>query len=61
MVKRLFDSIKSFTIKSKRVWMVLKKPTRKEFEMVTKVSALGILALGVLGFLISIVMKAFVK
>jgi len=60
MVRRSYDSLKSFIAKSKRVWMALKKPTRKEFEMVTKISALGILALGVLGFLVSIVMKAFV-
>jgi len=61
MVRKLYDSLKAFTLKSKRVWLVLKKPTRKEFEMVTKVSALGIVALGILGFLISIVMKAFFK
>lgn len=60
MVRRAYDSLKSFIVKSRRVWMALKKPTRKEFEMVAKVSALGILALGVLGFLISTIMKAFV-
>lgn len=57
---RTYDALKTFIAKSRRVWMALKKPTRKEFEMVAKVSALGILALGVLGFLISTVMKAFV-
>lgn len=60
MVRRAYDSLKSFIAKSRRVWMVLKKPTRKEFEMVAKISALGILALGVLGFLVSMAMKAFV-
>lgn len=53
------DKIKSFFAKSRRVWLALKKPSREEFEMITKVSAVGILILGVLGFLISIVMKAF--
>ncbi len=53
------ESFKSFVIKSKRVWMVLKKPSRKEFEMVTKISAVGILALGVVGFIISIIMSFF--
>lgn len=57
---KTYDALKVFIAKSRRVWMALKKPTRKEFEMVAKVSALGILALGVLGFLISTVMKAFV-
>lgn len=53
----LMGKLKAFYEKSKRVWLVLRKPTRKEFEMVTKVSALGILILGALGFLISIILK----
>jgi len=59
MVRKHYENLKSFMIKSKRVWFALKKPTRKEFEMVAKVSAIGIAALGVLGFLISTIMKAF--
>jgi protein translocase SEC61 complex gamma subunit len=55
----LWTKTKSFIIKCKRVWHTLKKPSRKEFEMVAKVSAIGILALGTFGFLISIVMKSF--
>ncbi len=60
-MKKIFTSIKSFVIKCKRVWSVLKKPTKKEFQMIAKVSALGILILGTLGFLISIIMKIFIK
>ncbi len=56
---KLPQTTKSFAIKCRRVWQILKKPTRKEFETITKVSALGILVLGVLGFLISIVVKFF--
>jgi len=52
---------KSFFLKCKRVWHVLKKPTKKEFETIAKVSALGILVLGVLGFIISMLMKIFIK
>jgi len=51
---------KSFLIKCRRVWHILKKPTKKEFEQITKVSAIGIAILGLLGFLISMIMKAFV-
>ena len=60
-MKKIFTKLKSFVIKCKRVWSVLKKPTKKEFQMIAKVSAIGILILGTLGFLISIVMKFFVK
>ena len=51
--------LKAFYEKSKRVWLVLRKPSRKEFEMVAKVSAFGILILGAIGFLISILVKLF--
>ena len=51
--------LKAFYEKSKRVWLVLRKPTKKEFEMVAKVSAFGILILGAIGFLISILDKLF--
>ena len=54
---QMFENLKTFVAKCKRVWLVLKKPTKKEFEMVSKVSAVGILALGVIGFLISILIK----
>lgn len=60
MVK-ILESAKSFFAKCTRVWHTLKKPTRKEFETITKISALGILILGVAGFIISIVIKMFVK
>jgi len=57
---KLITSTKSFFIKCKRVWHALRKPTKKEFETITKVSAIGILALGVFGFIISMLMKMFV-
>ena len=53
----VMEKFKAFIAKSKRVWLVLKKPSRKEFEMVAKVSAIGVLLLGVIGFLVSILVK----
>jgi protein transport protein SEC61 subunit gamma and related proteins len=58
---KLLTSLKSFFEKCKRVWAVLKKPTREEFIKVAKVTAAGILIIGVLGFLISVIMSFFVK
>ncbi len=58
---KTFTKTKSFLLKCKRVWHTLKKPSRKEFEQITKVSAIGIAILGVLGFIISMTMKAFLK
>jgi len=54
---KILTSLKSFVEKCKRVWMVLKKPTREDFLKVAKVSAVGILIIGVLGFVISLIMS----
>jgi len=53
----LATEIKSFVIKSKRVWKVLKKPGMEELSAVAKVSAAGILIIGAIGFAISFFIK----
>lgn len=55
--KEFLRNANSFIIKCKRVWHILRKPTKKEFELIAKVSAVSILILGVVGFLISILIK----
>ncbi len=60
-LKAFPGKIKSFVIKCKRVWLILKKPTKEEFIKVTKVAAVGIIILGFIGFAISLLMKIFVK
>jgi len=55
----MLEKAKSFLLKCKRVWQVLKKPSKKEFELTAKVSAIGIGILGFLGFLIAMIMKIF--
>jgi len=51
-----FD-LKAFGRKCLRVWRVLKKPQRQEYLLVAKVSVIGILAIGLIGFLISLVVR----
>ena len=58
-MSKMFQNLKSFYVKCKRVWTVLKKPSRKEYEQIAKVSAIGIAILGIIGFLISMAMKSF--
>ncbi len=53
------EKVKSFTSQCIRVWHVLRKPTNEEFKSIAKISALGIMAIGVLGFVISIIMNIF--
>lgn len=52
--------LKSFGQQCVRVWHLLKKPDKKEFQTIAKVSAIGLGLVGVLGFVIAIVMK-FIK
>jgi len=49
----MFSSIKSFGIKCKRVWLVLKKPTKDEVLLISKVSAIGIGIIGAFGFILA--------
>jgi len=51
--------IKSFFAQCARVWYILRKPSNEEFKSIAKVSALGILALGLLGFLIALIVNRF--
>jgi protein translocase SEC61 complex gamma subunit len=41
----------------KRVWRLLRKPTMQEFKLIAKVTAIGLLAIGAIGFLFSLIIK----
>jgi len=45
--------LKSFFIECRRVLQVTKKPTMPEYKAIVKVTALGMLVIGLLGFLIA--------
>lgn len=55
----MYEKLKSFFLQSIRVWRVLRKPSNHEFTSVSKISAIGILGLGAIGFVISLIMKIF--
>lgn len=50
-------ALKSFGQQCKRVWQLLKKPDKTEFTTIAKVSAVGLLLIGAIGFIISLIMK----
>jgi len=52
---------KSFFVQCKRVWHLLKKPSSFEFKSVAKISAIGILAIGAIGFIIGDGIKIITK
>lgn len=49
-------NLKSFSKKCARVWKLLKKPAKEEFTTVSKVSAIGLGLIGVIGFAIGVLM-----
>ena len=53
------EKIISFFHQCVRVWHILRKPNKEEFWMISKVSALGIMAIGLMGFIISVLMAVF--
>ena len=55
----LKEKLKSFFAKCVRVWHVLRKPNSQEFKSIAKISALGVLVIGLIGFLISVIMTIF--
>lgn len=51
------EKLSSFVSQCVRVWHLLRKPTGEEFKAISKVSAIGLGLIGVLGFLITIIMN----
>ncbi|MBT4824011.1 protein translocase SEC61 complex subunit gamma [Candidatus Woesearchaeota archaeon] len=51
----LKSKFKNFIVECKRVLAVTKKPTNMEFKAIVKVSGLGILVIGAIGFLIQLI------
>ncbi len=51
--------LKRFYIECMRVLKVTKKPNSLEFKTIVKVSGLGIIIIGTIGFLISLIKQLF--
>jgi len=56
MASELVIKFKSFTQQCVRVWHLLRKPSIEEWKTVSKVSAIGLGLIGLLGFLITVIM-----
>jgi len=54
-----FERLKTYLIECKRVLKVTKKPDKLEFKTIVKVSGIGILVIGLIGFLINMVKELF--
>jgi len=54
------SKIKSFFQEAIRVFKVTKKPSMEEFKIIVKVSGIGMLLIGLIGFIIQVVWQVFV-
>ena len=54
-VKELLFKLKMFTGECKRVLIVTKKPSKFEFKTIVKASGLGMMIIGLVGFLIQMI------
>lgn len=58
---RMIQKLNSFIIKCKRVLQVTKRPDANEYKTIVKVSGLGMLFIGVIGFIIVVLHLIFFK
>lgn len=54
MIQDYWVKLKSFIMECKRVLIVTKKPSKEEFKAVVKVSGIGMIIIGLIGFVIFI-------
>ena len=50
----MLTKLKTFIRESIRVFKITRKPTKQEFSVIVKVSAIGIGIIGLIGFIITI-------
>ena len=56
----LFFKLKRFVKECKRVLRVTKKPSRVEFKTIVKVSGIGMIIIGLIGFIIQIIKQLLI-
>ena len=53
----ILTSLQSFVLQCSRVWRIMRKPGKEEFRSISKVSAIGLLVIGLIGFLVAIIVN----
>ncbi len=54
---KLMDRFKAFMSSSRRIISISQKPSKKEFWLMAKIIGLGIIIIGVIGYLIKLIMQ----
>ena len=55
-----FTKLKTFYRECVRVFKITKKPTKDEYKAILKISGLGILVIGFIGFVIHMIKQLFI-
>ena len=53
--------LRSFIIECKRIWQVTKKPSKTELITIVKVTGIGMLVVGFLGFLVNLLWQLLLR
>ncbi|NJF25478.1 protein translocase SEC61 complex subunit gamma [Thermococcus sp. Bubb.Bath] len=54
MAESMGEKIRNFLTESRRVLMVTRKPSWKEYKMASKITGIGMIVIGTIGLLITI-------
>ena len=53
----MIQAVKDFLLKCTRVWTVMRKPTKEEIKTISIAAGLGLLLLGLIGFIVSSIIR----
>jgi len=53
----MWNRLKRFSLECYRVLKITKKPSKEEFQVIVKVSGIGMMIIGMIGFLIQLVQQ----
>ena len=53
--KKYWVKLKTFSKECRRVLKVTKKPNMEEFKMVTKITGIGMVVIGTIGFIVTMI------
>ena len=59
--KEIPKKLKTFILECKRVWHVTRKPNKEEFKTIVKVTGLGMLLIGLLGFIVNLIWQTTLR
>ncbi len=60
--EKLFDfDLSNFVQSSQRIFNVSRKPDWKEYQAMAKVTGLGVLIIGIIGYIIKLILDGFLR